>query len=485
LAVLGIDFGTSNCAAYVADANGQITGVPLEGDDLLLPSVIFTARREVAAKQIEANEFSRRLRSARADQAKLARNGGSAIDEQTLARSIEAAMRREALEEADKKYWDQTFFSMMQDGQAVMFGSPALAAYLADPLSGALVKSPKSFLGSDLSDEYVSYFEGVITQMLSHILRKAEALVKKEITQAVIGRPVTYHGTRGQEGNNQAVNVMEKACKTVGFQQVEFVMEPLAAALEYESGITKDTLVLVVDIGGGTTDCALVQLGPNRRLANRRDSDVLGYSGDRIGGTDFDQALAWHSFMPLLGKDAMTKKKLPIPYGILMDAISTRDMPAQLRFRSAAHRIEQMIREAQDPELLTRLLILHENQYQHRLINSAEQTKIQLTRQAVCTAPLDYLEASLELEVSAQDFSRASDRAIAKIKDIVGEVLKTTGAKPDTVFITGGMGMSPVVQGSLRQLFADNTRIEVGDMLGSVGKGLGLCAMNLLNRSAT
>ena len=57
MTVIGIDFGTSNCAAHVATDNGEIIAIPLEGDELLLPSVVFSARREVALGRVHSKQI--------------------------------------------------------------------------------------------------------------------------------------------------------------------------------------------------------------------------------------------------------------------------------------------------------------------------------------------------------------------------------------------------------------------------------------------
>ncbi len=473
MTVIGIDFGTSNCAAHVATDNGEIIAIPLEGDELLLPSVVFSARREVAVRQIESNEFARRLKSAKTEQTNLAKEGATLVSERVLRANIETAMRREAAQEADKKYWDQTFFSTTKDGQASIFGTPALRAYITDPLSGTLVRSPKSFLGSSLEPIHLAHFEYVVADMLSHIKRKAEKAVGAPITKTVIGRPVNYHGDRGEHGNNQAIKVMKMAAKTAGFSQIEFFPEPLAAALEFEKTIQRETLVLVVDVGGGTTDCAIVRIGPKCAGKRNRSLDVLGYAGDRIGGTDFDQALAWQVFMPLLGKDSLTRSGRPLPHSILFDAISTRSVPAQLRFRAAAHKIERLIKESTEPDLLNRFLILHQKQLQYRLINSSELTKIKLSESQSCTVPLHYFEEGLNVSVSLKTFEISVQECLGKIEKITAEALKTAGQKPDTVFVTGGMGFSPVVVDTLRKVLGHTATLVSGDMLGTVSKGLG------------
>ncbi|QJW84138.1 Hsp70 family protein [Ramlibacter terrae] len=284
---LGIDFGTSNCTAYAQDAQGRVVPVPLEGDETLLPTVAFASWGEDADHRPTA---------------------------------------------------DQTFLTAARRG-TVLFGTPALQAYIADPLAGTLVRSPKAFLGSDLPSGYVPVFTDVIARILVHIKQRAEDFTGGAFTRAVVGRPVHYNGVLGARGDDQAIAMMEAALQAAGFAEWSFVAEPVAACLKFEQTLEKETVVLVVDVGGGTTDCAVVRARPAGSTKRSRAGDVLGFSGDRVGGTDFDQSLAWSAFMPLFGRGMATKDGRPLPHGVLADAVSTRSVPAQLRFRAAGREI--------------------------------------------------------------------------------------------------------------------------------------------------
>lgn len=478
MASIAIDFGTSNCSANVARSDG-ILPVHLEGQSFMLPSVVFTARREIALRQIESIEFSKRLRSARAEQTRSREKGGTAIDDEQLKKSIIDAMRREAADEANKAYWDQTFFSMLKSGQAAIFGTPALHANFSDPTGGVLMRSPKSFLGSDIKHEYLLQFEDVVTAMLDHIKRLAETESDCEITKALIGRPVRYHGKQGEHGNEQALKLMTKAACRAGFKDIRFELEPLAAAYEYESTIPNDQTILVIDVGGGTTDCVMVRIGPTRMNSPSRENDVLGVSGDRIGGTDFDELLAWSAFMPAFGKDALTTNGFPIPHSILYDAISVRDLPAQLRFRSARYDIENLMKQSANPERLARLQTLHQGQLQHRLIHSAELGKIALSKISKCTVPLKYIEEKLAIPINGNSLADSTSRLVDKIRVLAADVIASAGIKPDAVFMTGGMAISPIVSAAIEGIAGKDIPINSSDMLGTVGRGLGLCAQRV------
>ena len=475
VASLGIDFGTSNCTAHVADQE-KVFPVPLDGDDLTMPSVVFTARREIALGQIESGEFERSFRTARAEQFRNRANDAAAVDDAELERVIRDAMRRESLNEAEKAYWDQSFFSMLDDGQAIIYGNAALRAYFSDPLGGVLVRSPKSFLGSDIHENHLSRFEDIITAMLGHIKRRAEAVADCEINQAVMGRPVRYHGTMGEQGNAQALQVMARAAERSGFKEVCFELEPVSAAYEYESSITGEQKLLVIDVGGGTTDCVVMRVSPDRAHQRNRLEDILGVSGDRIGGTDFDEALAWNALMPTFGKSTTARGGRPLPHSLVHDAISIRNLPAQIRFARAEHEIRELMTQAANPEKWERLLKVCQQQLQYRIVHGAEQTKIALSQQESCMAPLDFVEDGLEVVVKRREFLDATDRLVSKVGVLAAEALAAAGCKPDVVFLTGGMAFSPMIKSVVADLVGPGVPLQAGDMLGSVGKGLGLCA---------
>ena len=476
MAAIGIDFGTSNCCAYVASA-GQVTPVALDGDQLTLPSVVFTARQEVAQRQVEQFEFERRLKSARTDQARARSDGGVVLGDAELERVVLEALQREAQGEANRAYWDQSFFSMLEGEQAMIFGRPALRAYFADPLSGVLVKSPKSFLGSDMDDRRLARFEDIITIMLQHIRQKAETASGLTLTRTILGRPVQYHGTRGEEANTQALDVMLRAAARAGFTEAEFELEPLAAAYEYEHSLQAEQVVLVVDVGGGTTDCVMVRLGPQRAEQGDRSCDILGVSGDRVGGTDFDESLAWRALMPAFGKDTLLKSGLPLPQDLLHDAISIRSVPAQTRFANGEYRLEQLIRQSAVPERIGRMLTVHGLQLQHRLVHSAEMAKIALSDQRDVPVSLAFVEDGLALEVPDSLFRAATERHVAKVQDLAREAVNAAGVRPDLVFVTGGMAMSPIITEVIPDIVGATVPIRSGEMLGTVGRGLGLCAL--------
>jgi hypothetical chaperone protein len=101
--------------------------------------------------------------------------------------------------------------------------------------------------------------------MMLHIKLQAQTQLPETIDQAVIGRPINFQGLGGDDANAQAQGILERAAKRAGFRDVVFQFEPVAAGLDFEATLSEEKRVLVVDIGGGTTDCSLLLMGPQWR----------------------------------------------------------------------------------------------------------------------------------------------------------------------------------------------------------------------------
>ena len=185
------------------------------------------------------------------------------------------------------------------------YGRAALADYLGG-YEGRLMRSLKSLLGTSLIDEHTELmgqalpFRKLLEQFIGELKRRSEQAAGHEFSRAMVGRPVFF-----VDDNPAADQLAEKTLRdiahAVGFKEVAFQFEPIAAAFDYESQISSEELVLVVDIGGGTSDFSLVRLSPERARASDRRADILANGGVHIGGTDFDKYLSLSSVMPMLG----------------------------------------------------------------------------------------------------------------------------------------------------------------------------------------
>ena len=362
--------------------------------------------------------------------------------------------------------------------QNLAFGDAALERYLEAPEQGYYVKSPKSFLGAPgLAPEVRERFVRLVAAMMAEVRRCAEQALDEPVTAATIGRPVNFQGPSGSVENETALGMLRAAAAQAGIDEVAFLYEPLAAALEYEARLNGEERVLVVDIGGGTTDCSFVRVGPDHAGGLDRSGDVLGHSGERIGGNDYDQALAFTAAVPELGWQEERRDGLPVPNHYFVDAISINDVNAQARFYAAAtgERLEELVGEIDGPSRLPRLLELFERRGSYRLLRAFERGKIALSETAAVSVALDFFAAPFSVAIDQDGLHTAVTGLLEHLRASVRETLKQAGTEPDAVYLTGGMAQSPVVRRALEAVLGEVPVLD-SDHFASVTEGLSLDA---------
>lgn len=439
---IGFDYGTANCSvATILDNQAKL--LKLEGDSTFIPSALCAPTREAVS------EYIYRIWGVQPS---------TDINERLLHTAI--SFNRE--EDIDV------------DAESMTFGQAALNTYIEDPEDVYYVKSPKSFLGvSGLRDVQVSLFEDLVTAMMKNIKNKAEQELQQEITSTVIGRPVNFQGAENDESNSQAISILSRAAIRVGFKNIEFQFEPVAAGLDYEQTLNEDKTVLIVDIGGGTTDCSMIQMGPSWRDYHDRTKGILSHSGSRIGGNDLDIHLAHRQLMPLLGSQSRTHKGLELPMTQFWNPIAVNNIVAQLEFFGFANRkhLLQMMNDTQEPEKLARLIKLYDEKLSYKLLRDAEQTKIALSEHLEHAVDLSYLDEGLSLSISQSDLIDAIAKPQENINKLVKEAIQQAGKTPDIIYVTGGSARSPILQAALQQQLP-NIEIVGGNYFGSVTAGL-------------
>jgi hypothetical chaperone protein len=432
----GFDYGTSNCSIGLVQ-NGKVRLVPLEDGDPLIPSTLYAPRPQLQ-----------------------------------LERSV-----------ADIRGLDVTTRSFHE----LRFGRAALAAYLEAPSAGYFIKSPKSFLGArGLSDEIRARFVGVVTAMMANVKRHADRASGGSVDEVVIGRPINFQGAGGEEENRNALEMLVESALEAGFKRVEFLFEPMAAAMEYEARLDHEECVLVLDIGGGTTDCSFVRVGPKRRSSIERNADILGHAGERIGGNDYDQLLALRAVMGLLGYEDELASGLPIPNTYFVDAVSTNDVNAQQRFysRRTLERLDRLVAEAQFPDRIGRLRSVQTERLTYRIVRSAELAKVSLSDAEQTDIDLAYLEQGLCGMTDRRVFAQACERLLVHLEGLVTESVASAGREPDVIYLTGGMARATIVRGYLERKFPA-ARFVDSDHFASVTQGLALWSERLFGSART
>ncbi|EPG3109752.1 TPA: molecular chaperone [Klebsiella aerogenes] len=439
---IGFDYGTANCSVAVMQDNAPRL-LTLENGSPLLPSMLCAPTREAVS------EWLYRHHNVPADGA----------ENQALLRRAINYNRDEDIEVL---------------GNSVQFGLASLHQYVDDPEEVYFVKSPKSFLGANgLKPQQVALFEDLVCAMMLHIKQQAQSQLSEQITQAVIGRPINFQGLGGDDANAQAQGILERAATRAGFNDVVFQFEPVAAGLDFEATLNDEKRVLVVDIGGGTTDCSLLLMGPQwRQKADRQDS-LLGHSGCRIGGNDLDIALAFKCLMPLLGMGGETEKGIALPVLPWWNAVAINDVPAQSDFYSAANgrMLNDLLRAARDADKVALLLKVWRQRLSYRLVRSAEESKIALSAQPDFNAELPFISDELATAISQQGLEEALNQPLARIMEQVKLALESSHETPDVIYLTGGSARSPLIKKALAAQLP-GIPIAGGDDFGSVTAGL-------------
>jgi hypothetical chaperone protein len=119
------------------------------------------------------------------------------------------------------------------------------------------MRSLKSLLGSSLIDSQTEVqgralpFRHLLTLFIQEVKQRADRAAGRPFEQVVLGRPVFFVDDN-PKADALAEETLAQIARQVGFKDISFQFEPLAAAFDYESSITREELVLIVDIGGGT-----------------------------------------------------------------------------------------------------------------------------------------------------------------------------------------------------------------------------------------
>jgi molecular chaperone DnaK len=167
------------------------------------------------------------------------------------------------------------------------------------------VSSVKRHMGTDWKfkvDEKEYTPQEISARILMKLKRDAETYLGESVTDAVITVPAYFNDAERQ--------ATKEAGEIAGLNVLRIINEPTAAALAY--GLDKgkeDELILVFDLGGGTFDVSLLEVGKDDEFSTIQ---VRSTSGDnRLGGDDWDQRVVDHlvkQFKETSGVDVSSDK---------------------------------------------------------------------------------------------------------------------------------------------------------------------------------
>lgn len=368
--------------------------------------------------------------------------------------------------------------------RTTVFGRQAIGEYQAG-FGGRLLRSLKSLLGSELLAETTLVngkalaYRDIIGDFLGHLKEVAESHNECTLEQVVLGRPVHFVDDN-EDRDRQAESALAEIARSVGFSDVRFQYEPIAAALDYESNLDREALVLVADIGGGTSDFSLIRLGPERARKDDRSDDVLANSGIHIAGTDFDQQLSLASVMPCLGLGASGKEGKQVPSHVYFELATWHRINFLYSLRALAE-AETLKPFYKAPIFHTRLMKVLRDREGHRIAALVEDAKVAVAEGGSSRIDLAFIENRLMTRVDEAMLGLAIRASVDRIAGTALEAVRKAGVDPravDAVYFTGGSTGIRELREAIAAAFVDS-EIVMGDKFASVARGLGVYAGKL------
>lgn len=274
----------------------------------------------------------------------------------------------------------------------LLIGREALRQYAAAP--ERTVKSIKRWMGTDhktkLGDR--EYLPQEISAMILRALKqRAEIALGEPVTQAVITVPAYFTNAQRQ--------ATKTAGEIAGFEVLQIINEPTAAALAYDLRSEDAERVLVYDLGGGTFDVSVVE------IAGEVTEVLASHGNNHLGGDDFDRCLQLH-----------LKKLFREQHGV--------EVP-------------------DDPVTNARLL------------RAAEQAKINLSAHSFTTVREAFLGSKgktalhLEAEIARTDFEQLIRPLLDETLAAIDRVLSDANLQPkdlNRIILVGGSTRIPLIQ---------------------------------------
>lgn len=380
--------------------------------------------------------------------------------------------------EGDATLIPSAVFFDYENKNRVQYGQEAIGSYIAQH-DGRLMRALKSILSSSLIDEKTLLgsrmvpLRDVVKIFVRHLKEKAEAFAGHELTSVVHGRPVRFVDD-DDAADARAQSVLEDIAHKVGFRNVSFVYEPIAAAYHYEETVNQEETVLIADIGGGTSDFTVIRVGPQQKMRADRSGDILANDGARIGGTDFDALFSLEAVMPTLGLGTrLIEKNLPMPNSLYIELATWATINFAYTPKNERLLLE-LIRGAREPEKVERLLKVVRDRLGHRIAFTVEGAKIALSDAERTVLPLDFIEDALEATATRAGFDQAIEDKTERLHKVAGQCIKDAGLTPsdiNTIFFTGGSGRVPAVREAIKRAAPEARATEGSDFL-SVALGL-------------
>lgn len=392
------------------------------------------------------------------------------------------AVRRLAIEAEADTLPTAVFFT--QDSGLMRVGAAAGEALILGD-EGRYMRALKSILGTGLLHEQRQIggrrraLADVVTAFLAHVKRRAEAEAGCEFTRVLSGRPVHFHSANTDRDARAEADL--RACyHAAGFEDVQFLFEPEAAARAQRDQAAPGALGLIVDIGGGTSDFSVFRSGEDR-------IEILASHGIRLGGTDFDHEVSMHHVMPLLGYGGLLRRTmgsglLPVPAAMYRELATWAKIPF-LYGRDTERSVDDLLKHAVEAEKLARLRAVIAGRLGHELAFAVEAGKIAANAgEPGARIEMGYVEPGLGVVITPGSLNAALAMFGERLRAAMYETLVAAGVTPEQIMAAILVGGSSLMEMVRREVVAvcPTAQIKQVNAFTAVVDGLALATGDLV-----
>lgn len=378
----------------------------------------------------------------------------------------------------------RTALSFMKDPQLgagalkVEAGQAAIRTFIDNPGECRFLQSIKTFAASPLFQGTLVHarrfqFEDLMEVFLKRLESYAGSGWPADTKRLVVGRPVHFAGASPDPA--LATTRYQEALTRLGFPEIHYVYEPVAAAFYFARTLKQDATVLVADFGGGTTDFSLIRFESN---AGRLSATPIGHSGVGIAGDQFDARIIDNLVAPEIGKGTQFKsfgKLLDVPSNYFL-AFSRWNQLSIFKTMKEFADLKSLVRQAEEPEKLELFIDLIDHDEGYPLYQAVSSAKMALSSQEEAEFRFAPLGKAGQKQVKRKDFESWIADDITRMEEALDQVLEQSNTEAgaiDKVFLTGGTSFVPAVRAIFNRRF-DANRIETGGEMVSIAHGLAL-----------
>jgi hypothetical chaperone protein len=437
---VGIDFGTSNSGVAVYDGQ-RVRLLPVDPKNVIpeiIKTVLYITRDYRASIGQEAVEHYYRDNVNR--QRRFVKQWTGEID----------------VYGADMHYVQDVFVYVdeLQPGRLLQY------------LKTALRK--ENYEGTQIFERY--YTVGDLARTYLTLLKqRAEHTLGEPLHSVTLGRPVKF--SEFAEQDHKAQETLRHAAQEAGFKDVDFELEPIAAALDYEQSISKPQNVVIFDFGGGTLDIAVMRLGdPNKRT-------VYASGGVDIAGSDFDRAIIEKRMLPHFGYGRVKH------HPEIMEMIhAIPDWMALPYLGTPINKniLEKAVHAGIAPIQLQALQGLIYNDLAFTFYNRVEAGKIALSDDGATIISLEDKDIALWELYTRYQFETDIYHYLVDVEKVLLDTIAKSGLEPgeiDAVVKTGGSSSIPLFTEMLTRSFGAE-KVKETNAFTSVVAGLAIKAFN-------